>query len=145
MSFYRIGHTDGVLNKIKFYCVYGEMFFHIEPFLSSRRLWVVSIFINSGISQISVLVQLFSTSIVAQMTFCVRLLSELMIYSQLIMWQIIWLVLTGWESLWGYNLILKIKFVGKYLYFSSASFWFWSVKIWYLKLSVQAQILQAVV
>ena len=42
------------------------------------------------------------------------------------------------------NLILKIKIIGKYLHFSSASFWFLTVKIWYLKLSIQAQTLKAV-
>ena len=43
------------------------------------------------------------------------------------------------------DLILRIKIVGKYFYFSSATFWFWSIKIWYLKLSIQAQTLKAVI
>ena len=43
------------------------------------------------------------------------------------------------------NLIIKIKFLRKYSYFSSASFWFWGVKIWCLKLSIQAQILKAAI
>ena len=30
----------------------------------------------------------------------------------------------------------------KNFYFSLATFWFWSIKIWYLKLSIQAQILE---
>ena len=43
------------------------------------------------------------------------------------------------------NLIWKTKIVGKYLYYSSATFWFWSVKICYLKLSIEAQTLKAVI
>ena len=38
MSFDRIKHTTGLLHKIKFYIVYGKMFFLIDSFLSSRRL-----------------------------------------------------------------------------------------------------------
>ena len=40
------------------------------------------------------------------------------------------------------NLILKIKTVGKYFYFWSAIFWFW---LWYLKLFVQAHIVEAII
>ena len=43
------------------------------------------------------------------------------------------------------NLILKIKFVGKYSYFSSATFCICNVKISYLKLPTQTQTLKAVV
>ena len=43
------------------------------------------------------------------------------------------------------NLILQIKIIGKHFYFSSATFWFWNVKIWYLKLSIQVQTLKTVI
>ena len=43
------------------------------------------------------------------------------------------------------NLIVKIKIVGKHFYFLSATFWFWSAKIWSLKLSSQGQTLKAVI
>ena len=33
MSFDRIGHTIGILHKIKFYCVYGKIFFSLSHFL----------------------------------------------------------------------------------------------------------------
>ena len=45
----------------------------------------------------------------------------------------------------SFNLILKIKVVERYFHFSSANFWFWSLKIWYLKLSIQAQTLAAAI
>ena len=43
------------------------------------------------------------------------------------------------------NLILQHMIVGKYFYFSSAMFWFWKVKNWYLKLLIQVQTLEAVI
>ena len=45
----------------------------------------------------------------------------------------------------SFNLILQIKVVGNYFYFLSATFWFWSVKVWYLKLSIQTQTLEAII
>ena len=33
-----IEHTTDLLHKVKFYCVYGKMFFLIESFLRSRFL-----------------------------------------------------------------------------------------------------------
>ena len=48
MSFDRIGHTTGLLHKIKFYCVYSKMFLLIEPFISSRRLRVMSKYKSSS-------------------------------------------------------------------------------------------------
>ena len=103
-------------------------------------------FINSRICQNSILILVFfPTSVVFLIMFSVRLLSELMI---LIIWQIIWHVPTNWACCnkpLSCNLILKIKIAGKYSYFSSGTFWFWSVKIWYLKLSIQAHTLEAVI
>ena len=69
------------------FIVYGKMLLLIEPFISNRKLWVVSkhkssskYAINSGIHQNSVLVTLFfPTSIASLMMFCVRLLPDLMI------------------------------------------------------------------
>ena len=43
------------------------------------------------------------------------------------------------------NLTLKIEIDGKYFYFLSATFWFWSVKICYLIWSIQGQTLKAVI
>ena len=37
-AFDRIEHTTGLLHKIKFYIVYGKVFFLVDSFLSSRRL-----------------------------------------------------------------------------------------------------------
>ena len=75
----------------------------------------------------------FSTSIVSLMVFCVRLLSELMI-----------LLSTSWDSLlvliWSSNQNRSKIFI----FFIGYFFWFWSVKIWYLKLFIQAQTLKAV-
>ena len=33
MPFDRLGHTTGLLHKIKFYCVYGKIFFLLSQFL----------------------------------------------------------------------------------------------------------------
>ena len=43
------------------------------------------------------------------------------------------------------NLILQIQIIGKYYFFSSATFSFGSVKILHLKLSIQSQALKAVI
>ena len=40
---------------------------------------------------------------------------------------------------------LKIKVARKCFYFSTTTFWFWSVKLWYLKLSIQVQTLKAII
>ena len=78
----RIEHATGLLYKIKFYIVYGKMFFLIDSFLSSIRLWVVFEVYDwlSNASEFYHDPYLFSsTLIVSLMMFCVRLLSELLI------------------------------------------------------------------
>ena len=84
----------------------------------------------------------FSASFVSLMMFWLRLLSNLMI---LVSTHHVTNHLTCHNKLrqpMSCNLILKIKMVGKY---SSATFSFWSVIIWYLNLSVQAQTSKAVI
>ena len=75
----------------------------------------------------------FSTSIVSLMVFCVRLLSELMI-----------LLSTSWDSLWVLIWSSNQNRSKIFIFFIGYFFWFWSVKIWYLKLFIQAQTLKAV-
>ena len=118
MFFDRIKHNTDLLHKIRFNCIYGEMFLLIESFLSSRRveLWVVKCqpycecVINSGMHQIFTLIHLFfSTSIVSLIMFCVRLLFELTILLS------IHRVINHltYRTKPSYNLILKIKIIWK--------------------------------
>ena len=128
-------------------------FFLIESFISNKRLWLVfkdklscKCTINSGICQNSILVHLFffyigfllhnvlfKTSIWADDTTLNSTCDE----ASDLPWQV--------ETALSCNLVSKIKFVGKYFYFSSATYWFWSVKILNLNLSIQAQKLGAVI
>ena len=67
MFFDRMKHNTSLLHKIRFYCIYGKMFFLIESFLSSRRVesWVVKCkpycecVTNSGMHQIFILIHFF--------------------------------------------------------------------------------------
>ena len=59
----RIEDTTGFFHKIKFYIVYGKMYFLIDWFLSRRRLWVAYEYksyykwiINYGMRQNSILI-----------------------------------------------------------------------------------------
>ena len=86
-SFDRIRHKTGGLYKVKFSCIYENMIFLIETFLSCRRQWVNSKYkssskcaINSGIHQNSILVHLIlSTLVFSSVIYYVRLLFKLMI------------------------------------------------------------------
>ena len=90
------------------------------------------------VRNLSLSISFFSNSIVSLMMFCVRLLSELMI---LFSAHHVTNHLTCCNKLTNCNVILKRKIFGKYFYFSSAPFGFWSVKIWYLKLSVKLKVI----
>ena len=83
----------------------------------------------------------FPALILYLMMFCARVLSELMIPFST---HHVTNHLTRPNKL-RQALILQIKIFGKYFCYSSAIFWFWSVKIWYLKLSIQGQTLEAAI
>ena len=134
MFFEKVEHTTCLRHKIKFYCIYGKMFFLIELLISSRRLWVVLkyksscyCFINSEMRINSILIHLlffylncFPDNVLCKM--CEILCSHV------IKWQTIWFVDSLWVVIWP----LKSKVLENISTFS-----FWSVKIWYLKLSVK--------
>ena len=82
-------------------------------------------------------ISFLSTPVVSLMMFCVRFLTELMIRLSNHHLRKHLTPRIGLEQLMSCNLILKIKINGKYFYFLSANFWFWSVKIWFLKLCIQ--------
>ena len=71
-------------SQFKFYIFYGKMFFLIDSFLSSRKLWVAWKYkwnckctSNCRLHQNSILIYLFSsTLIVSLIIFCEMLLSE---------------------------------------------------------------------
>ena len=133
MSFDRIEHSDGIFNRIKLYYVHDKMFFLIESFLVVENYELSN---NTS--------HLLSVPLTPE---CVRTLS----------WSISFFLLLQLSPWWcsvqdhyltcrsNCNLILKIKIVGKYLYFSLATFWFWGLKIWYLKLSIQTHRLKATI
>ena len=120
-------------------------FFHIKSF---RRL-VLNLWVVQKNKSSSVLLTLecvriptwyisfLSTPVVSLMMFCVRFLTELMIRLSNHHLKKHLTPHFRLEQLMSCNLILKIKINGKYFYFLSATFWFWSVKIWYLKLCIQ--------
>ena len=130
-------------------------FFFIESFLSSRRLCQWRQMSKSSNHLVSVPLTLE----------CVRILdldpSLLAVLQQSPWWCSVYdCYLSRWycshlsscdkpsnllqqdEIAMSFNLILKIKIVRKYFI---ATFWFWSIKIWYLNLSIQAQTLKAVI
>ena len=88
-----------LLYKIKFYCVYGKMFFLSK---STSHLLSVPITLEC-VDVLSWFISFFSTSIVSLMMFCVTSC------------------------------------------FHQLFFWFWSVKIWYVKLSIPDKTLKAVI
>ena len=120
-------------------------FFHIKSFPRLvLNLWVVQK--NKSSSVLLTLecvriptwyISFLSTPVVSLMMFCVRFLTELMIRLSNHHLRKHLTAHIGLEQLMSCNLILKIKINGKYFYFLSATFWFWSVKIWYLKLCIQ--------
>ena len=120
-------------------------FFHIKSFPRLvLNLWVVQK--NKSSSVLLTLecvriptwyISFLSTPVVSLMMFCVRFLMELMIRLSNHHLKKHLTPHIGLEQLMSCNLILKIKINGKYFYFLSATFWFWSVKIWYLKLCIQ--------
>ena len=120
-------------------------FFHIKSFPRLvLNLWVVQK--NKSSSVLLTLecvriptwyISFLSTPVVSLMMFCVRFLTELMIRLSNHHLRKHLTPHIGLEQLMSCNLILKIKINGKYFYFLSATFWFWSVKIWYLKLCIQ--------
>ena len=120
-------------------------FFHIKSFPRLvLNLWVVQK--NKSSSVLLTLecvriptwyISFLSTPVVSLMMFCVRFLTELMIRLSNHHLKKHLTPHIGLEQLMSCNLILKIKINGKYFYFLSATFWFWSVKIWYLKLCIQ--------
>ena len=120
-------------------------FFHIKSFPRLvLNLWVVQK--NKSSSVLLTLecvriptwyISFLSTPVVSLMMFCVRFLTELMIRLSNHHLKTHLTPHIGLEQLMSCNLILKIKINGKYFYFLSATFWFWSVKIWYLKLCIQ--------
>ena len=120
-------------------------FFHIKSFPRLvLNLWVVQK--NKSSSVLLTLecvriptwyISFLSTPVVSLMMFCVRFLTELMIRLSNHHLRKHLTPHIGLEQLMSCNLILKIKINGEYFYFLSATFWFWSVKIWYLKLCIQ--------
>ena len=120
-------------------------FFHIKSFPRLvLNLWVVQK--NKSSSVLLTLecvriptwyISFLSTPVVSLMMFCVRFLTELMIRLSNHHLKKHLTPHIGLEQLMSCNLILKIKINGKYFYFLSANFWFWSVKIWFLKLCIQ--------
>ena len=120
-------------------------FFHIKSFPRLvLNLWVVQK--NKSSSVLLTLecvriptwyISFLSTPVVSLMMFCVRFLTELMIRLSNHHLRKHLTPHIGLEQLMSCNLILKIKINGKYFYFLSATFWFWCVKIWYLKLCIQ--------
>ena len=87
-------------------------------------------------NSILIILFFFFTLTVSLMMFFVNLLSELMIFLSTHHMTDHLTCRKRWNNC---NLILKIKIFVKYFYVLLANFWFWSVKIWYLKLCIQAQ------
>ena len=147
MSFGMIEHATGLLHKIRFFvflvrCFLSQFLVFKYFELSKSRSHLVSVPLNLGYVRIlSWSISFFPISIVSLMILCVTLLSELIIhhmtkhlaYCNKLRWAL------------SCNLILKIKIVRKYFYFSSKNFLILNFKIWYLKLSIQAQTLEAVI
>ena len=84
MSFYKIGHTTGLIPKMKFYCVYGKKFFLVSHFLvvkdyklSQGTSHLLSVALP--LEYVRIRPPFFSTSIDSLIIFSVRLLSEPMI------------------------------------------------------------------
>ena len=81
MSLDRTEHATRLIHKIKFDCVYGKIFFLIEPSSelpkSTCHLLRVPLTLESVWNLDPSL--FFSTSVVSLVMFCVRLLSEVMI------------------------------------------------------------------
>ena len=147
MSFGMIEHATGLLHKIRFFvflvrCFLSQFLVFKYFELSKSRSHLASVPLNLGYVRIlSWSISFFPISIVSLMILCVTLLSELIIhhmtkhlaYCNKLRWAL------------SCNLILKIKIVRKYFYFSSKNFLILNFKIWYLKLSIQAQTLEAVI
>ena len=139
------GHTTRFLHKIKFFCDYGKTFFLIESFLSIKRLWVVSKHKSSSkcaisfeirqnfgpwIRQILVCLLFFFINCLPDYVLCK--IASWSVDASLSLWcdkayDLSWQVEIAFV-ICSCNMILKIKFVGKY-FFSSATFWFCSVKV----------------
>ena len=140
MSSDKIEHTAGTLYKIKFNCDYGKIFF---PIGSSLCIIILRIF---------EMYQSFSKCVMRQNPILIHLVFPYYIClpNDVLCNSAIWVDNTALNSHHvanhqTSNLILKIKVIKKYLFFSPAACWFWSVKISYLILSIQAPTLKAVI
>ena len=124
MSFGMIEHATGLLHKIRFFvflvrCFLSQFLVFKYFELSKSRSHLASVPLNLGYVRIlSWSISFFPISIVSLMILCVTLLSELIIhhmtkhlaYCNKLRWAL------------SCNLILKIKIVRKYFYFSSKNF-----------------------
>ena len=148
----RLEHATGLLHKLKFFLAYRTIFFLIETCFRNGKLLVVfnkykynfkkyKSLTSKYIRSLSRSISFLSTSVMSPIIFPVILLSKRMV---LLSTHQVTKHLTCCSGL-SCNLILKIKIIREYFYFSSATFWFWSIKIWYLKLSIQVQALEAII
>ena len=108
---------------------------HYELSKNISRLLKVSLTLEC-VRILSWFIIFFCTSVVSLMMFCIRLLSELMI---LLLTHHVTNHLTCSNKLKcmdmpaSCNMILKINIPEKCFCFWLATFWFWSVKIWYYR------------
>ena len=147
MYFDRIEHTTCLLHKSKLYCVYDM----------SHLLVVEDYEFSKSISD------LLCVSFIME---CVRILNWPMyiLYFNCLPDDIlckiaIWAddtalnlscdkpshLLQQSETAYALEFYLKIKIVGKCYYVLLSTIWFWSVKIWHLMLSIQAQNIKIVI
>ena len=124
MCFDKIGHDTGLLHKIKFYCVYNKFFFLLSHFLVVKDYELYQS--TSDLLSVSLTleyVRILSWSI--SFFFSIRFL-RYNVLSKICSWSDDAILNSSCDKasdlLQQVNLILKIKSLAKYSYFSSAAY-----------------------